>query len=222
MARIRPSLPALLVAGLLLVTVTVAVTVTVTAIAVLAPTTALAADDADAPDPVATAIAGLQWRSIGPAFMSGRIADIAVHPDDPGTWYVAVGSGGVWKTENAGTTWQSIFDGQGSYSIGCLVIDPHDPATIWVGTGENVGGRHVGYGDGVYRSRDGGKTWQNLGLRESEHIGRILVHPDDPDRVGRGAGPALVTRRRARPLPHDRRRRDLGEDPGRRRVHRRQ
>ncbi|MBD3219735.1 glycosyl hydrolase [bacterium] len=143
----------------------------------------VADDDDDSDDPLARAIAGLEWRGIGPAFMSGRIADVAIHPDDAGTWYVAVGSGGVWKTINAGTTWQSIFDGQSSYSIGCLTIDPHDPATVWVGTGENVGGRHVGYGDGVYRSRDGGRTWENLGLAESEHIGRILVHPDDPRTV---------------------------------------
>jgi photosystem II stability/assembly factor-like uncharacterized protein len=147
-------------------------------LALLLPVIALAAEG-DEPDPLATAIAGLQWRGIGPAFMSGRIADIVIHPEDSGTWYVAVGSGGVWKTENAGTTWQSIFDGQTSYSIGCLTLDSQDPATIYVGTGENVGGRHVGYGDGVYRSRNGGKTWENLGLRESGHIGRILVHPDD-------------------------------------------
>jgi photosystem II stability/assembly factor-like uncharacterized protein len=128
-------------------------------------------------------LAGLALRGIGPAFTSGRIADVVIDPDDPGTWYVAVGSGGVWKTTNAGTTWQSIFEGQGSYSIGCLTLDPSNHNTIWVGTGENVGGRHVGYGDGVYRSRDGGQTWENLGLEESEHIGNILVHPEDPDIV---------------------------------------
>ena len=122
---------------------------------------------------------GLELRGIGPALMSGRIADVALHPDDPSTWYVAVGSGGVWKTENSGTTWQSIFDGQDSYSIGCLRVDPNNPNTVWVGTGENVGGRHVGYGDGVYRSLDGGQSWKNMGLKESEHIGTILVDPRD-------------------------------------------
>ncbi len=122
---------------------------------------------------------GLELRSIGPALMSGRIADIAVDPTDQSVWYVGVGSGGVWKTTNAGTTWSSVFDGQGSYSIGCITVDPNDPATVWVGTGENVGGRHVGYGDGIYRSRDGGLSWENVGLKESEHIGNIIVHPED-------------------------------------------
>ena len=103
---------------------------------------------------------GLQWRGIGPALMSGRIADIAIDPEEKSTWYVGVGSGGVWKTKNRGTTWESIFDGQGSYSIGCITIDPNNRNTIWVGSGENVGGRHVGYGDGVYRSLDGGQSWE--------------------------------------------------------------
>ncbi len=126
---------------------------------------------------------GLQFRSIGPALMAGRIADIAIHPDDPNRWVIGVGSGGVWHTVNAGITWAPIFDDQESYSIGCVTFDPHHPDTIWVGTGENVGGRHVGYGDGVYRSRDGGTTWECLGLRDSQHIAKILVHPDDPDTV---------------------------------------
>lgn len=124
---------------------------------------------------------GLQMRNIGPAFTSGRIADIAFHPQDQSTWYVAVGSGGVWKTENAGITWTPIFDDQSSYSIGCVTIDPSTPSTIWVGTGENVGGRHVGFGDGVYRSLDGGRSWQNMGLESSEHISKIVVHPENSD-----------------------------------------
>ncbi|MEL6371118.1 MAG: glycosyl hydrolase [Pseudomonadota bacterium] len=126
---------------------------------------------------------GLELRSIGPALMAGRIADIIIVPDDPATWYVAVGSGGVWKTTNAGTSWTPVFDDQTSYSIGALGFDPSNPNTIWVGTGENVGGRHVGYGDGVYRSRDGGATWENLGLQASEHISKIIVHPEDPNTV---------------------------------------
>ena len=126
---------------------------------------------------------GLEFRSIGPAFASGRIADIAIHPEGDNVWYVAVGSGGVWKTVNAGVTWIPIFDDQSSYSIGCITIDPGNPHIIWVGTGENVGGRHVGYGDGVYRSNDDGKTWQNMGLKESQHISRIIVHPDNSDVV---------------------------------------
>ena len=126
---------------------------------------------------------GLALRSIGPALMSGRIADIALHPRDSSTWFVAVGSGGVWKTENAGTTWRPIFDEQESYSIGCVAIDPSEPNTVWVGTGENVGGRHVGFGDGVYKSIDGGENWTNVGLKASEHIAQVLIHPKDSDTV---------------------------------------
>lgn len=122
---------------------------------------------------------GLKMRSVGPAFMAGRIADIAIHPDDESTWYVAVGSGGVWKTENAGTTWSTIFDDQSVFSTGCITIDPSNPSTVWLGTGENVGGRHVGYGDGIYRSADGGKKWKNMGLPDSEHISKIIVHPSN-------------------------------------------
>ncbi|NAS31035.1 glycosyl hydrolase [Flavobacteriaceae bacterium R38] len=125
--------------------------------------------------------AGLKLRNIGPAFMSGRIADIAIHPKNESIRYVAVGSGGVWKTVNAGTTWTPIFDKQTSYSIGCVTIDPIDHNIIWVGTGENVGGRHIGFGDGVYRSDDGGATWKNMGLKKSEHISKIIVHPENSD-----------------------------------------
>jgi photosystem II stability/assembly factor-like uncharacterized protein len=124
---------------------------------------------------------GLEFRNIGPALMSGRIADIAIHPEDENTWYVAVGSGGVWKTENSGITWKSVFDDEKSYSIGCVAIDHNNPHIIWVGTGENVGGRHVGYGDGVYRSDDGGSSWKNMGLKESHHISKIIVHPENSD-----------------------------------------
>ncbi len=128
---------------------------------------------------IATAVKGLGLRTLGPGLMSGRIADIAVHPTDRSTWYVAAGSGGVWKTGNAGVTWTPLFDEQPSYSIGEITLDPTNPEVVWVGTGENVSGRHVGWGDGVYRSRDGGKTWQRMGLSGSQHIGRILVHPKD-------------------------------------------
>ena len=126
---------------------------------------------------------GLEFRSIGPAFMSGRIADIAIHPERQSTWYVAVGSGGVWKTENRGTTWTPIFEDEDSYSIGCITIDPNNPNTIWVGSGENVSGRHVGYGSGVFRSRDGGQSWDNMGLENSEHVGMIRVDPRDSDTI---------------------------------------
>lgn len=124
-----------------------------------------------------------KFRNIGPAFLSGRIADLAIHPENDNIWYVAVGSGGVWKTENAGTTWTPLFDQQNSYSTGCITLDPQNPATVWVGTGENVGGRHVAYGDGIYRSKDAGKSWENLGLKDSEHISKIIVHPDSSNVV---------------------------------------
>lgn len=127
--------------------------------------------------------AALELREIGPAFMGGRIADIEVHPDDPSTWYIGVGSGGVWKTTNAGVTFTPLFDDQPSYSIGEIALAPSSPEIVWVGTGENVSGRHVAWGTGVYRSRDGGTTWENMGLPRSEHIGKILVHPEDPDVV---------------------------------------
>lgn len=122
-------------------------------------------------------LGGLSFRSIGPALTSGRIADFAVHPTKKSTYYVAVASGGVWKTVNAGTTFEPIFDGQGSYSIGCITIDPNNPNVVWVGSGENNNQRSVAYGDGVYKSEDGGASWQNMGLKTSEHIGKIIVDP---------------------------------------------
>ena len=112
---------------------------------------------------------------------SGRIADIAIHPDNQNVMYVAAGSGNVWKTTNAGTTWKPIFEKYGSYSIGCITIDPSNPHTLWLGTGENVGGRHVGFGDGIYKSTDGGSSWKNMGLKASEHISKVVVHPDNSD-----------------------------------------
>ena len=128
-------------------------------------------------------LSGLKMRNIGPAFASGRIADIAVHPQNDNIWYVATGSSGVWKTKNSGTTWKSIFEGQGSYSTGCVTIDPSNNSTVWLGTGENVGGRHVAFGDGIYKSDDDGGSWKNMGLKNSEHISKIIVHPDNSDVV---------------------------------------
>ena len=149
-----------------------------------APDTSAAAEtSAEQAGPAVTSgnIGALKFRGIGPALMSGRISDLAIDPHKPNTWYVAVGSGGIWKTENAGTTWKPIFDNYGSYSIGCISLDPSNSSTVWVGTGENVGGRHVGYGDGVYVSHDGGKSFTNKGLKETEHISKILVDPRDSD-----------------------------------------
>jgi photosystem II stability/assembly factor-like uncharacterized protein len=149
---------------------------------VLPPATAAIAADEQG-DGVSAVIEALELRAIGPAMMGGRIADIAIHPARPGTWYVAVGSGGLWKTDNAGITFTPVFDEQPSYSIGEVTIDPANPDVIWVGTGENVSGRHVGWGDGVYLSRDGGRSWSAMGLEKSEHIGRILVHPEDSNTI---------------------------------------
>jgi photosystem II stability/assembly factor-like uncharacterized protein len=127
-------------------------------------------------------MSAFKFRSIGPALMSGRVLDIAVDPVKRSTWYLAT-VGGVWKTTNAGVTWQPIFDGYGSYSIGCVTIDPHDRFTIWVGTGENNSQRSVGYGDGLYKSTDGGRSFKKVGLENSEHIGKIVVHPEDSNTV---------------------------------------
>jgi photosystem II stability/assembly factor-like uncharacterized protein len=123
----------------------------------------------------------LSFRSVGPAVTSGRIADFAVHPDNHDLYYVATAAGGVWKTVNHGTTYTPIFDGQGSYSIGCITLDPQQPSTVWVGTGENNNQRSVSYGDGVYKSADGGSSWQHMGLKASEHIANIIVHPENSD-----------------------------------------
>ncbi|MEP0356833.1 glycosyl hydrolase [Paraglaciecola sp.] len=125
----------------------------------------------------------MELRNIGPAYMSGRIADIAIDQNNPSTWFTAVGSGGVWKTTNAGNTWTPIFDKQDVYSIGDVTIAPSNSNIIWVGTGENNGGRHISFGDGVYKSVDGGQTWKNMGLEKSEHISDIIIHPTNPDIV---------------------------------------
>lgn len=124
-------------------------------------------------------LSGLKFRSIGPAVFSGRITDFAVNPAKKSEYYAAVASGGVWKTENAGISWEPIFDGQGSYSIGCVAINPFNPHEIWIGTGENNSQRSVSYGDGIYRSRDDGKSWKNMGLKKSEHIAKIIFDPQN-------------------------------------------
>ncbi len=123
------------------------------------------------------------FRFIGPAVTSGRVVDLAVNPHNPKEYYVAVAAGGVWKTSNAGITYEPIFDKEGSYSIGCITIDPTNSNVIWVGTGENNNQRSVSYGDGVYKSEDGGKSWTNMGLKKSEHIGMITIDPTDPNTV---------------------------------------
>ena len=147
--------------------------------AVLVCVPAFAQDEDSEPGFNEATFKGLEMRGIGPAFMSGRISDIVLHPENHSIWYVAVGSGGVWKTVNAGTTWTPIFEDEDSYSIGSLALDPNNPNIVWVGTGENHSGRHVGYGNGIYRSRDGGQNWENMGLEGSERIGMIRIDPRD-------------------------------------------
>ena len=124
---------------------------------------------------------GLKLRNLTPARTSGRIVDVAIHPTNNSIRYVAVASGGVWKTTNAGTTWTPIFDKEGSYSIGIVIIDKQNPNVVWVGTGENNAQRSVSKGDGVYKSTDGGATWKNTGLKTSEHIGKIVIHPQNSE-----------------------------------------
>jgi photosystem II stability/assembly factor-like uncharacterized protein len=120
---------------------------------------------------------GLQWRGIGPAFTSGRIADFAVNPCNTSEYYVAVASGHIWKTVNNGTTFQPVFDNNGVYSIGCLAMDPNNNRVVWAGTGENNHQRALGYGNGVYKTEDGGKSWKNMGLKDSRQIGMIKIDP---------------------------------------------
>ncbi len=126
---------------------------------------------------------GLKWRSIGPAFTSGRIADFAVNPKNHAIYFVATASGGIWKTENDGITFKPVFDKYGAYSIGALAMDPNNCNVIWAGTGENNHQRAIGYGNGVYKSSDGGKSWKNMGLKDSRQIGKILIDPRNSDVV---------------------------------------
>ncbi len=122
-------------------------------------------------------VSGLKWRSIGPAFTSGRIADFAVNPTNNSEFYVAIASGNIWKTTNKGQTFKPVFEKQGAYSVGCLAMDPNNANIVWAGTGENNHQRALGYGDGVYKTVDGGKSWKNMGLKDSRQIGMILVDP---------------------------------------------
>jgi len=136
----------------------------------------------------------MNYRFVGPANMGGRTADVEGVPGQPGILYVGTGGGGLWKTTNAGTTWTPLFEKQSTYSIGDLALDPNNPEVIWVGSGEANMRNSVSFGDGVYKSTDGGKTWKHLGLRDTEHIARVLVHPQNGDvayvcALGHGAGP---------------------------------
>ena len=146
-------------------------------------TSAAASDSTRRADFTTETFSGLRARSIGPAVTSGRVMSLAVHPGNVGIIYVGTASGGLWKTTNGGATWTPIMDREGSYSIGWVTLDPNNPNVVWVGTGERNSQRSVAYGDGVYKSDDGGRSWKNVGLKNSEHIGRIVVHPKNSDIV---------------------------------------
>ncbi|MDX2034171.1 MAG: hypothetical protein SF339_26080 [Blastocatellia bacterium] len=136
----------------------------------------------------------LQFRALGPAIMGGRIDDFAVVESNPHTIYAATASGGLWRTTNNGVTWEPLFDGESHSSIGDVALAPSNPDIVWVGTGEPNNRQSSSWGNGVYKSVDGGKTWTNMGLKDSHHIGRIVVHPTNPEivyvaAVGRLWGP---------------------------------
>ncbi|HEX9345834.1 MAG TPA: hypothetical protein VF900_07895, partial [Candidatus Acidoferrum sp.] len=125
----------------------------------------------------------LEFREIGPATMGGRIDDFAVVENNPSIVYAGVASGGVWKTTNNGTTWEPVFDKESVSTIGDIAIAPSDPSIVWVGTGEPNNRQSSSWGDGVYKSLDGGKTWKRMGLEATRHIGRIVIHPKNPEVV---------------------------------------
>src|SRR2546423_2418183 len=129
----------------------------------------------------------LEWRNIGPAYMSGRVSDVEGVPGNPDIVYVASASGGLWKTTNGGITWQPIFERQGTISIGDVALEPSHPDVVWVGTGESNVRNSISFGDGVYKSTDGGHTWANMGLRDTRCISKIVVNPRNPDIVYVGA-----------------------------------
>ncbi|MGH9775623.1 MAG: VPS10 domain-containing protein [Candidatus Acidiferrales bacterium] len=142
-----------------------------------------AAAPASAAPTLDTALENLKLREIGPAIMGGRIDDIAVNERDPNTAYFGAATGGVWKTTNGGDTWEPVFDHEGTSTIGAIALAPSDPSILWVGTGEQNNRQSSSWGDGVYKSADGGKTWAHLGLEATQHIGKILIHPTNPDVV---------------------------------------
>jgi photosystem II stability/assembly factor-like uncharacterized protein len=144
------------------------------------------------PDP--SVFKKLEWRSVGPCNMGGRIADVEGVPGNPNIVYVGSASGGVWKTTNGGTSWAPIFERQGTISVGDIAVQPDNPDVVWVGTGESNTRNSVSFGDGVYRSNDGGKTWVHVGLKDTQYISRILISPSNPEvvyvaAVGHAFGP---------------------------------
>jgi len=140
-----------------------------------------------AKSPYEEAFSRLEYRSIGPAIMGGRISDVEGVPGDANVVYVASASGGLWKTTNGGVTWKPIFERQGTLSLGDIALAPSNPDVVWVGTGESNVRNSVSFGDGVYKSTDAGKTWQHMGLKDTEHISAIVINPQNPDIVYIGA-----------------------------------
>src|SRR5262245_37875386 len=138
-----------------------------------------AAENKDAFD-AGSLLSGLKAREIGPAVMGGRVSSIAIDPKDPATFYVGLGTGGIMKTGNGGATYQAIFEKEKVAAIGAIAVAPSDPKVVWVGTGEGNDRNSSSWGNGVYRSEDGGATWTNVGLPQSRTIPRIVVHPTDP------------------------------------------
>src|SRR5712691_9156099 len=147
-----------------------------------APALSAEAAPGDQPNPT-DKFKNLEFREIGPATMGGRIDDFAVVESNPNIVYVGTASGGVWKTTNNGTTWTPVFDKEGVSTIGDIAIAPSDPSIVWVGTGEPNNRQSSSWGDGIYKSLDGGKTWQKMGLGATHHIGRVVIHPRNPDVV---------------------------------------
>lgn len=143
----------------------------------------LTAQTGSAPRLTADLVKGIEVRNLGGIFTSGRIADIAVDPKNRSTWYIATASGGLWKTTNRGLTFQPMFDHYGSYSLGAVVVDPKESNVVWLGTGENQAQRAIGYGDGVYKSTDAGRSWRKVGLPNSEHIAKIIIDPRNSNTV---------------------------------------
>jgi photosystem II stability/assembly factor-like uncharacterized protein len=142
---------------------------------------------AAAPQPIEPAVSpklfsGLRWRSIEP-YRGGRVLAVAGVPGDPSTYYFGGVAGGVWKTTNGGLSWLPVFDQQDIASIGAIAVAPSDPNVVYVDSGEACLRGNISYGTGVYRSLDAGRTWVSVGLRDTRHIGRVIVDPKDPNRV---------------------------------------
>ncbi len=151
--------------------------------AILLPLLFAGPEDESPPRLTEALVAPLEWRNIGPANMGGRVTDLAVHPESPRIFYAATASGGLFKTTSGGIAFEPVFDGEGSASVGAVALAPSAPETVWVGTGEANPRNSVSWGDGVYRSDDGGETWTHRGLEGSRHVGGIALHPKDPRTV---------------------------------------